>query len=169
ARRLQVAALGRRLADERRRRAGRRAGDRLAAARAADLLVLRQEDAERALAARAPERLEQHDEAALHVVGARPVRTPVLEPPRQRGDRASRPDGVEVAEQEERRPRPGEVGAHTLAFERDVAAEAAQLLRRPVADRRRVAGRRLELDELAQELDHGRLTARILATPAARG
>src|SRR5439155_24715159 len=75
---LQVAPGIRRLADERRRRTLRCACEHVTRSRAPDLLVGGEHDAQRALGLRAADRLEQHDEAALHVVAAGPERPSVL-------------------------------------------------------------------------------------------
>ena len=127
----------------------------LARGRAADLLVCGEEDTQGSTVPGPPDRLEQHDEPAFHVVDARPPGAALRDAPREARERPPRPDRVEVAEQEERRPGTREVGADVLALEHDRSAERAQLVRGPVAQARRVAGRRLELDELSQELDHG--------------
>jgi len=154
ARRLQVALVGRRLAHERCSGAVRRARDDVAAGEASDLLVGGENDTQRTHGVGAADRLEHHHQPGLHVVRAGAVRAAVVEAPRHRRERAARPDGVDVAEEQQRRARAGEVRPHVLALERHPAAKPVQLGGRPVAHRRRVARGRLELDELAQERDH---------------
>ena len=158
ARRLEVPVRRRRLDDERRCRSLRSRLEVCAAGRAAHLLVRGQEHAERtAPLAGVLDRFEQHDEAGLHVVDARPVREVALDPERHRGQRSDRPDRVGVADQQERRSGAAELGADVVAVEeRYGRAQRLELAAHPLgdlADAGRVR-RRLDLDELAQQLDH---------------
>jgi len=160
ARRLQVARRGRRLAHERGRGAVGRAGEELARGGAADLLVGGDDHAQRMRGVRTTDRLEQHDEPAFHVVRAGPVRPSVLDAPRHRLERPPRPHRVEVAEEHERRPATAELRVEVVGHPLHLRSQGRQLRSEPLAQRTRVARRRLELHELAQERHEvGRLHA----------
>src|ERR1700747_3153721 len=116
ARRLQVAALGVRLAHKCRGRPARRSLDRVTATRAADLLVGSKHDAQRTDRGGAADRLEHDHEAALHVVSARAEGASVLGPPRQLRERSAWPYRVEMAKQKHRLPFARNIGADVLAL-----------------------------------------------------
>jgi hypothetical protein len=120
---LQVSPLGRRLEDERCRHVAGRLLDERPPGEAPGLLVGGEEDARGAPpVARPAESLDEDDETRLHVVGARAVRAPVLDPEGHVRERADRPHRVDVPEQEERLALAGEVDAEVVAGERRLAA-----------------------------------------------
>ena len=152
ARRLQISGGVGRLDDERRGRARGCVLEQRPRRRRADLLVGRHEDAQRARRSGSPDRLEQDDEARLHVEGAWAVRAAVLDAPRKARERPAGPHRVEMPEQQQRRALALELRAQMLALPLEPRAEPAQLRLDPVAHRARVAGRRLDLDELPEQL-----------------
>src|SRR5207244_6898618 len=89
----------------------------------AGLLVRREEDAGGAAAvARFADRLDEDDEPRLHVVGARAVGPSVLDPEGHVRERPDLPDGVDMAEEEERLALAGKVDAAVVAGGRRRAA-----------------------------------------------
>jgi hypothetical protein len=139
---------------ERRRHVSRGLLEREPAGRAALLLVGGEQHAKRmAVRARAANGLEHRDEAALHVIDPGAEGAVALEPERHLGQRPRRPDGVHVPAEQKRRALTGKLRPQVVSVQEGrVRAEVLELDRDPRRHRARArrAGRRLDLDELAQ-------------------
>jgi hypothetical protein len=105
-----------------------------------------------------PQREEQHDQPALHVVDARATCPTVLDAERALRDRAGREDGVHVSNQQDRAVpglAPDDVGAdRRLGHESRLEPERAQLGLQQTADRvdpSLVVGAGVQVDELLQQ------------------
>ena len=129
-------------------------GDRLARGDAPVLLVGGEEDTEgSAVALGLTDRGESDREASLHVADAGAEGTIAGDAEGPRCESPAVPHRVEVTEQEERRLASAEVRAHVLAEPLRPAAEGFELGREPFAERPRLPRRRLDLDELPQDVE----------------
>ena len=142
---------------------GSRSGllDQRARARRAGLLVGGEHDGDTVEPLERGQCEEQLHDAGLHVEDPGPARASVAQLERPAGERPQRPDGVEVAdEQDARRAAETPAEMHTPVHLERLAAAAEELGGELVGDARagaarvRVHRRRLRLDERAQRVDH---------------